>query len=476
MVSAKKWTSLALACSTIIVAGCGGGSDSANGRNTDENTGGGNTGSSNGDLMPYTAELITPTSYSALGSDIQYVNEPNDNLCTYGAIIGQCEYYSYKSVAYSIPAEIDSTSMDDMATTIAALQEYVKVQSTLWGLSGVEDLMAVAAFGFKPLDSLAIDLIAYDLERQAAFQPTVIDSSVLTAASAATSDSDTCTELGYGALITSHCKATRYVDSIKAQLDWQITLNDVLRSVSSEYEATNGYYDSICATVTSAQAACYLDGTVNTTAFNEVVALFGSNKSAQVPVQGFAYNGDNNKGGYVSGGSMNLPNNLSSFPDFDAKVFNHEFTHFVIDKYMAGSSVTFNDRVETRFFEEGIPVLFAKQQVWTWAKMAEMAQSGSNYLLTLDEYNTRGSLVNYLLVAKTKAEAQGKHEALLKFVKSVKAEGSIATAFNNAGFTNHKGEAVTIDSFGSNIATWVTELANDPQVGSYKSVAYNDFK
>lgn len=471
MVSAKKWTSLALACSTIIVAGCGGGSDSANGRNTDENT-----GSSNGDLMPYTAERISQTSYAALGSDIQYVNEPNDSLCTYGSISGQCEYYSYKSVAYSIPAEIDSTSMDDMATTIAALQKYIEVQSTLWGLRGTEDLMAVTAFGFKSLDFRAKELIAYDLERQAAFQSTVIDSSVLTAANAATSGSDTCTELGYGALNASHCKATRYIDSIKAQPDWQITLSDVLHPVATEYEATNGYYDNICTTVTSAQIMCNIGGSVSTTAFNEVVGLFGTNKSAQVPVQGFAYNGDNNKGSYIGGGSMHLPNNLSSFPDFDAKVFNHEFTHFVIDKYMASSSVTFYDRVETRFFEEGIPVLFAKQQVWTWAKMAEMAQSGSNYLLTLDEYNTRGSLVNYLLVAKTKEEAQCKHEALLKFVKSIEAEGSIATAFNNAGFTNHKGEAVTIDSFGSNIATWVTELASDPQVGSYKSVAYNDFK
>ncbi len=452
------------------IAGCGGNSGDTGG-----NTGG-DTGGNNGDLMPYTAELITQTSYAALGSDIQYINEPNDSLCTYGAIAGQCEYYSYKSVAYSVPAEIDSTSMDDMATTIAALQKYVEVQSTLWGLNSTEDLMAVTAFGFKSLDFHAKELIAFDLERQAAFQPTVIDSSVLTAANAATSGTDTCTDLGYGALNSSHCKATRYVDSIKVQPDWQITLNDVLRSVATEYEATNGYYDNICITVTSAQIMCNLGNVVNPASFNEVAALFGTNKSAQVPVQGFAYIGDNNKGGYVSGGSMNLPNNLSSFSDFDAKVFNHEFTHFVIDKYMAGSSVSFNDRVETRFFEEGIPVLFSKQQIWTWAKMAEMAQSGSNYLLTLDEYNTRGSLVNYLLVAKTKAEAQGKHDALLKFVKSIKAEGSIATAFSNAGFTNHKGEAVTIDSFGRNIATWVTELANNPQVSSYKSLAYNDFK
>lgn len=463
--------------SVTALAGCGGG-----GGSTGNNAGNGGAGSNNGnngnngDLMPYTAELITQTSYAALGSDIKHVNEPNDSLCTYGAIVGQCEYYSYKNVAYSIPAEVDSTSMDDMATTIAALQKYVEVQSTLWGLSSTEDLMAVAAFGFKPLDSEAKDFIAFDLERQAASQSTVIDSSVLAAAKAATSSSDTCTDLGFGKLNANHCKAARYVDSIKAKLDWQITLNDVLRSVAKEYEAANGYYDSICTTVTSAQTMCHLDRTVNSTAFNIVIALFGTNKSAQVPVEGFAYKGDNNKGGYMSGGSMNLPNNLSSFTDFDAKVFNHEFTHFVIDKYMAGSSVTFLDRVETRFFEEGIPVVFAKQQTWTWAKMAEMAQSGSNYLLTLDEYNTRGSLVNYLLVAKTKAEAQGKHEALLKFIKSIKAEGSIEKAFNNAGFTNHKGEAVTIDSFGSNIATWVTELANDPQVGSYKSLAYNGFK
>ncbi|USD37232.1 hypothetical protein [Ferrimonas sp. SCSIO 43195] len=415
--------------------------------------------------MPYTSEYVIPRSYADLGAEIQHIDQQQDRFCPYPAAPGQCEYYGYKDVAYSVPEETDSTGLDDMVTTMSALQHYVDIQAGLWGLQDSEALMAVAAFSDGAAVSEAIELIAFDLQRLQASQPGIIDADLLSAAAAT---NDRCTDSGTGPLSSTYCQASRYVDGLQSQPDWQPVLDKVVRAAAQQYQHSGDYFDALCASVPSAQMLCQLDRSINSFSFDLLVAQFGPGNGTKLAVQGVAYKGDNNKGGYLSG-RMVLPNNLSSFPEFDAKVFNHELTHFVIDQYMSGSGVTFYGRMETRLFEEGIPVAFAEQQTWTWEKLAELAQSGGQFLLTQDNYNTRGSLVNYLLVAKTAAEARVKHQALLTFIKTISIYDDIAVAFDHAGFTNHKGQAITLDQFGRDIATWVTELANDADLSQYKT-------
>lgn len=467
-----KIKTLAALTTAMLLSACnGGGGDGGT-------TAGGNTDTPNNgsaDVMPYSAERVELKTYASLGTDIQYVNQTDDNLCTYNAFSGSCEHYSYKDIAYNIPYS-DSTSTDDIATVAFALQGYIEKQAELWGYDNTTDLLSAVSFTFKRFNEEIAELIAYDLERQDAFLPTVIDAGVLTDARNVSFDGKTCADLGYGAYTANHCKAARYLDSIKAQPDWQITAGDVLRSVSVKHEENVNYFDSLCTDVSSAQIMCNLHGSTNDFVLNQMASVFGQGKSAQIYVTGFNYQGDQVKGKYNQGQDINMPNNLSSFPEFDAKVFNHELTHMMVYAQALELAPLIHDTLETRFMEEGIPVVFAKQELWTWTKLAELAQGGVNSLLTSGDYTTRGSMVNYLLVAKTTAEAQAKHDALVKFIKTIQVYGNVTDAFNNAGFTNHKGEAITTSSLGSNLATWIQELANDPQVSSYKSLAYNDFK
>ncbi|OLQ69476.1 hypothetical protein BIT28_21105 [Photobacterium proteolyticum] len=462
----------ALTAMTVLTA-CGGGDGGTTaGGNTDPNT----PNNSGSEIMPYSAERVVQKTYDSLGADIQYVNETNDERCTYSAFVGSCEHYSYKDVAYNIPLS-ERTSMDDIATVAFTLQGYIEKQAELWGYDSTTDLLSAVSFTFKLFDEEIAELVAYDLDRQDAFMPTVIDSAILADAKNVSFGGKTCSELGYGAYTANHCKAIRYLDSIKAQqLDWQVTAGKILRSVSVKHEENVSYFDGLCSSVTSAQVMCNFQGNTNEFILNQMTSVFGANKSAQIYVTGFNYQGDQVKGKYNQGQDINMPNNLSSFPEFDAKVFNHELTHMMVYTQALELSPLIFDTLETRFMEEGIPVVFAKQELWTWAKMAELAQGGVDSLLTSGDYTTRGSMVNYLLVAKTTAEAQAKHEALVKFIKTIRVHDNVPDAFNNAGFTNHKGEAITIDSFGDNIAVWIQELANDPQVLSYKSLAYNNFK
>ena len=460
---------LTLLVSSAILAGCGGGGGSSA---PASNTGNAGSNTGNSDYLPYTAEHITQKTFASL-SGIQHITQPDDSKCTFAALSGKCEAYSYNSVAYSIPEESSSTSLDDIATTVFAVDSYIATQSELWGFASTEELLSTVALKRSPLTGEAAELIAYDLERQANTQPTQIDANILTAAAAHKSASDTCTDLGYGALTENHCAAERYIRDIKTKSDWQLISNRVLRTSASQYTSNANYFDTLCTYVSSSQVMCTLAKDLNTVSFARIDALFGTNKTAQIKVVGFAYQGDTNKGGYISG-DMQLPNNLSAYPDFDAKVINHELTHLFVDA-MADNGLL-GTELYLNFMVEGIPTLFAKQQVWTWSKMAELAQGGSDYLLKMDNYNTRAALVNYLLVATTSAEAKNKHDVMVNFIKTLSNKGDVVKAFNEAGFTNHKGQAVTLDTLKSSIATWVTELANDPAVGSYKSRAYDNFK
>lgn len=461
---------------TLVLSACGGGGGSSTA--AEGNTDGNNASSSDPFIMPYSAERVTQATQASLGSEFQYVNKTDDNLCSHELESNACEYYSYGAVAYNLSAEVDSfPSLDDVATTVNALDSYVVRQAELWGYSNAEDLMAAYAIGTSQvsLDVVLQELIAYDLQREDNAESTIIDSGILSDARAFASSGDTCTDLGGGALTENHCGASRYMIDLKDQMAWESTANTVLREVAVQYNASTAYYDNIC-TYVSADGLTCVSSSTNAPTFENIAALFGADKTKQITVAGFSYDGGTNKGLY---GNLiiSAPNNLSVYPDFDAKVMNHELTHLFADTFSSNGTLQSNSA--TFFMVEGVAVLFSQQQVWTWDYFASEAGSGSAYLLglaTTDNYKAVGSLMNYLLVATTKAEAMTKHNRFIDFLKMIKTNTDVEAAFDTAGFTDHKGRALTLASFEANIASLVIELSNDADSGNYKSVAYNDFK
>ncbi|MCW4447235.1 hypothetical protein OHV10_23750 [Vibrio splendidus] len=466
MEAIKNKKLLSTLITTLAITACGGGGT----------TDSGNNNSGDPSIMPYSAERVTQVTQVSLGSEFQYMNETDDNLCSHELESNACEYYSYGAVAYNLSAEVDAfPSLDDVATTVNALDSYVVRQAELWGYSNAEDLIAAYAIGTSQvsLDVVMQELIAYDLQREDNAESTIIDSSVLSDARAFFSIGDTCTDLGGGALTENHCAASRYMIDLKDKMAWESTANTVLREVAVQYDTSTAYYDNIC-TYVSADGLTCVSSSTNAPTFENIAALFGADKTKQITVAGFSYDGGTNKGLY---GNLiiSAPNNLSAYPDFDAKVMNHELTHLFADAFSSNGTLQSNSA--TFFMTEGVAVLFSQQQVWTWDYFASEAGSGSAYLLGLaTNYKAVGSLMNYLLVATTKAEAMTKHNTFIDFLKMVKTSTDVEAAFDSAGFTDHKGRPLTLAFFEANIASLVIELANDTSSDSYKSVAYNDFK
>lgn len=183
----------------------------------------------------------------------------------------------------------------------------------------------------------------------------------------------------------------------------------------------------------------------------------------------------------AKGMTITIPENLYT-QKFYYKVIKHELVHVYFNTFSG------RNMHEISYFGEGIAVFFAGQPLYTWE---ELSNQSTEYFIELSkgspdsiDYDLYGTFFQYLTIADNEADARLKHSNLLRWVK----EGStlqfnnendgleiVETLFNEIGFTDHKGNVMTYQSFHEDLTTLAYELSQDPNKDNYKSLGHDGY-